>query len=87
MKRTAEDSYAPLRALQHSFARFHDCWKSPSTPGVSLWDCYVGMQRAIASGFYNFETFNVQEYARCEIDSNVNGNTDMICDKKWQMVT
>jgi len=62
MKKTAEETYTPLRSLQHPFAKFHDCWKSPNTPGVSLWDCYVGMQRALANNFYNFETFNVQEY-------------------------
>jgi len=62
MKKTAEESYAPLRVLKHTFAKFHDCWRSPSTPGVSLWDCYVAMQRAVMNNFYKFDTFNVQEY-------------------------
>jgi len=62
MGMTAEETYAFFRTLKHTFTRFHDCWKSPSTPGVSLLDCYRGLYRAIAHRFFEFAAFNVQEY-------------------------
>jgi cell division cycle 14 len=62
MNSTAEDTYAAIRTLKHTFVKFHDCWRSPNTPGISLLDCYKGIERAIASNFFNYSTFNVQEY-------------------------
>jgi len=62
MKKTAEETFALLKPLKHPFTKFHDCWKSANTPGVSLLDCYKGMYTAILNKFYDFETFNVAEY-------------------------
>jgi len=62
MHQTAEETYAALHTLKHGFTKFHDCWKSPNTPGISLLDCYRGLYRAISNNFFDFETFNVQEY-------------------------
>lgn len=63
MKNTAEETFAALSSLtKHTFAKFHDCWNSPNTPGISLLDCYRGIYRAISHGFFDYATFNVQEY-------------------------
>lgn len=80
MKKKAGEVYAPICALQHTFTKFHDCWRSPNTPGISLWDCYVGLQRAIENGFYCFEAFNVQDYdMRQEV---ANGDMNWIIPEK-----
>jgi len=62
LNKTADETYAPFRTLKHAFARFHDCWKSPNTPGITLIDCYRGLYRAVTHRFFDFETFNVAEY-------------------------
>jgi len=76
MKKSADDTWACLKGLKHPFTKFHDCWKSANTPGVSLLDCYRAIQKAIDHRFYDFDTFNVAEYdTRQEV---VNGDMNWI---------
>jgi len=94
MNRTAEEAFAPIRTLKHPFTRFHDCWKTPNTPGISLLDCYRGMYRAVAHRFFDFETFNVAEYVNLLFNVRIFYVTffvyfliGMITAKRWQMGT
>lgn len=80
LNRTAEEAYEPMKTLKHPFVKFHDCWRSPNTPGITLLDCYKGLYRAICARFFDFDTFNVSEYdTRQEV---ANGDMNWIIPEK-----
>ena len=62
LERSAEEAYAPFRGIYPPFPPFHDASPCICTFNVTVLDCLKGMCKAISCGFFNFETFDVEEY-------------------------
>ena len=62
LERSAEEAYAPFRGIYPPFPPFHDASPCICTFNVTILDCLKGMCKAIDRGFFNFETFDVEEY-------------------------
>ncbi|KAL3867636.1 hypothetical protein ACJMK2_040513 [Sinanodonta woodiana] len=67
LKKTPEEAYRPLVAGSNPpFLPFRDASFGACTYNLTLLDCLHGLNKALANGFINFETFDVDEYEHYE---------------------
>ncbi|CAG5120853.1 unnamed protein product [Candidula unifasciata] len=67
LKKTPEEAYRPLVAgTNPPFLPFRDASFGPCTYNLTLLDCLNGLNKALVNGFFNFETFDVDEYEHYE---------------------
>ncbi|XP_052686602.1 dual specificity protein phosphatase CDC14AB-like isoform X2 [Crassostrea angulata] len=67
LKKTPEEAYRPLVAGSNPpFLPFRDASFGACTYNLTLLDCLHGLSKALANGFFNFETFDVDEYEHYE---------------------
>ncbi|XP_052274752.1 dual specificity protein phosphatase CDC14A-like isoform X4 [Dreissena polymorpha] len=67
LKKTPEEAYRPLVAGSNPpFLPFRDASFGACTYNLTLLDCLHGLNKALANGFFNFETFDVDEYEHYE---------------------
>jgi cell division cycle 14 len=58
---SADDAWKPLRNLYPAFPPFRDASYGLCTFGITLLDCFRGIQKAVQCGFINFSAFNVEQ--------------------------
>jgi cell division cycle 14 len=61
LRRSPEEVYLPFSKVSPSFLPFRDASAGISTYNLTLLDCWRGLAKAIACGFFDPQTFNVQE--------------------------
>lgn len=68
LKRTPEESYRPLiiNGCNPPFLPFRDASFGACSYNLSLMDVLNGLYKALQNGFFNFETFDVEEYEHYE---------------------
>ncbi|GFO04695.1 dual specificity protein phosphatase cdc14a, partial [Plakobranchus ocellatus] len=67
LKKTPEEAYRPLVAGSNPpFLPFRDASFGPCSYNLTLLDCLHGLNKALINGFFNFETFDVEEYEHYE---------------------
>ncbi|KAK7099921.1 dual specificity protein phosphatase CDC14A-like isoform X2 [Littorina saxatilis] len=67
LKKTPEEAYKPLVAgANPPFLPFRDASFGPCSYNLTLLDCLHGLDKALANGFFDFETFDVDEYEHYE---------------------
>jgi len=67
LKKTPEEAYRPLVGGSNPpFLPFRDASFGTCTYNLTLLDCLHGIQKALQNGFFNFETFDVDEYEHYE---------------------
>lgn len=67
LKKTPEEAYKPLVAGSNPpFLPFRDASFGPCSYNLTLLDCLHGLNKALANGFFDFETFDVDEYEHYE---------------------
>ncbi|XP_025109161.1 dual specificity protein phosphatase CDC14AB-like isoform X3 [Pomacea canaliculata] len=67
LKKTPEEAYKPLVAGSNPpFLPFRDASFGPCSYNLTLLDCLHGLSKALSNGFFNFETFDVDEYEHYE---------------------
>lgn len=64
LNQTPEEAYAPFRGA--GFAPFHDATPIACTYNLTVYDCLCGLYKAKNIKFFNFETFDVEEYEHFE---------------------
>ena len=65
---------------RENYPEFRDASSSPSTFGLNVHDCIEGFLKAFHLGWYNFKTFNPDEYQRLQLPEN--GNINWIIPQK-----
>uniref|UniRef100_A0A2C9JH81 Uncharacterized protein n=1 Tax=Biomphalaria glabrata TaxID=6526 RepID=A0A2C9JH81_BIOGL len=82
LKKTPEEAYRPLVAGSNPpFLPFRDASFGPCSYNLTLLDCLHGLNKALANGFFNFETFDVDEYEHYEKVEN--GDLNWILPNKF----
>ncbi|ELT93207.1 hypothetical protein CAPTEDRAFT_183824 [Capitella teleta] len=67
LKKTPEEAYRPLVAGSNPpFLPFRDASFGASTYNLTLLDCFHGINKALQNGFFNFDSFDVDEYEHYE---------------------
>jgi cell division cycle 14 len=67
LKKTPEEAYRPLVAGSNPpFLPFRDASFGACTYNLTLLDCLHGVHKALQNGFFNFDTFDVDEYEHYE---------------------
>ncbi|CAD5112214.1 DgyrCDS1447 [Dimorphilus gyrociliatus] len=67
LKKTPEEAYRPLVSGSNPpFLPFRDASFGASTYNLTLLDTLQGVSKALQNGFFNFETFDVEEYEHYE---------------------
>uniref|UniRef100_A0AAY4A9Y3 protein-tyrosine-phosphatase n=1 Tax=Denticeps clupeoides TaxID=299321 RepID=A0AAY4A9Y3_9TELE len=67
LKRTPEEAYrALISGTNVSYLPFRDAAFGNCTYNLSILDCLQGIRKALQHGFFNFETFDVEEYEHYE---------------------
>ncbi|XP_045159849.1 dual specificity protein phosphatase CDC14AB-like isoform X3 [Mercenaria mercenaria] len=67
LKKTPEEAYRPLVAGSNPpFLPFRDASFGACTYNLTLLDVLHGLNKALANGFFNFDTFDVDEYEHYE---------------------
>jgi len=61
-KKTPEQAFAPFRGFSPPFPPFHDASPANCTYNLSILDVLRGLYKARQFGFFDFKTFDVQEY-------------------------
>eukprot|EP00961_Rhodomonas_salina_P248778 3362461-Rhodomonas_salina.1 len=79
-KWTPEEAAKPFEAIKPSpFKPFRDATDVPSTFDLNLIDCLRGLQRAVESRFFCYESFNVEAYE--QLDDADFADAHIICPK------
>eukprot|EP01114_Cavostelium_apophysatum_P017258 TRINITY_DN5086_c0_g1_i1.p1 TRINITY_DN5086_c0_g1~~TRINITY_DN5086_c0_g1_i1.p1 ORF type:complete len:531 (-),score=80.00 TRINITY_DN5086_c0_g1_i1:14-1606(-) len=60
--RSPEDAFRPFEGIYPAFLPFRDASVGLSTFNISILDCLRGLYKAIQNEFFNFDTFNLEEY-------------------------
>lgn len=82
MKKTPEEAYKPLISGSNPpFLPFRDASFSGSTYNLTLLDCLYGLYKALLNGFFNFESFDVDEYEHYEKVEN--GDLNWVLPQKF----
>ncbi|XP_059170917.1 dual specificity protein phosphatase CDC14A-like isoform X1 [Physella acuta] len=82
LKKTPEEAYRPLVAGSNPpFLPFRDASFGPCSYNLTLLDCLHGLNKALDNGFFNFETFDVDEYEHYEKVEN--GDLNWILPNKF----
>ncbi|XP_030630119.1 cell division cycle 14Aa [Chanos chanos] len=67
LKRTPEEVYRALISRTNvSYLPFRDAAFGECTYNLTILDCLQGIRKALQHGFFNFETFDVEEYEHYE---------------------
>ncbi|XP_052775342.1 dual specificity protein phosphatase CDC14A-like isoform X2 [Mya arenaria] len=67
LKKTPEEAYRPLVAGSNPpFLPFRDASFGACTYNLTLLDCLHGLNKGLANGFFNFDSFDVDEYEHYE---------------------
>lgn len=67
LKKTPEEAYRPLVAGSNPpFLPFRDASFGACTYNLTLLDCLHGLSKALANGFFSYDTFDVDEYEHYE---------------------
>eukprot|EP00948_MAST-09A_sp_MAST-9A-sp1_P002574 g2574.t1 len=64
LKRTPAEAYSPFRSC--SFPAFHDASPCQCTYKLSVKDCLDGFYKAMSLGFFDYNTFDADEYEKFE---------------------
>ena len=62
LNQTPDEAYAPFRGVYPAFTPFHDATPITCTYHLSVYDCLCGLAKAKALKFFDFETFDPDEY-------------------------
>lgn len=67
LKKTPEEAYKPLiSGTNPPYLPFRDASFGSPTYNLTLLDCLQGLYKALLNGFFNFESFDVDEYEHYE---------------------
>jgi len=66
LQRTAAEAYAPFRGIRPVFKPFHDATPVACTYKLTVYDCVCAVEKACIHRFFNFDTFDVEEYEHFE---------------------
>lgn len=61
-----EEAYAPFTHLTLYLKPYRDASSFPSTYDLSVFSCLRGLYKAIEKGWYNYEMFNEEDWAKYE---------------------
>ena len=81
LKRSADDAWNAFKSYHNKFVPFRDATMGTCSYKCTVQHCLLGLQFAIALGWYNYETFDVQEYQHYEKVEN--GDLNWILPKKF----
>ena len=82
LKKTPEEAYKPLiHGTNPPFLPFRDASFSGCTYNLTLLDCLYGLYKALLNGFFNFESFDVDEYEHYEKVEN--GDLNWVLPEKF----
>lgn len=76
-----EEAYRPFRGVQPGFTPFHDATPITCTYNCTVYDCLLGLAKALHYNFFNFDTFDVEEYEHFEQVEN--GDLNWHVEGKW----
>ena len=62
LNQTPDEAYAPFRGVHPPFAPFHDATPITCTYNLSVYDCLCGLYKAKNLQFFEFDTFDPDEY-------------------------
>ncbi|CAM9983809.1 unnamed protein product, partial [Choristocarpus tenellus] len=74
-------AFSPFKSVFPSFPPFHDASPCVCTYNLTIIDCLRGLARARSHCFFDFKTFNVNEYEHYEQVEN--GDLNWIVDNKF----
>jgi len=66
LQKTAAEAYAPFRGIRPIFKTFHDATPVACTYKLTVYDCVCAVEKALIHRFFNFDTFDVDEYEHFE---------------------
>ena len=66
LKRSAEDAWKVFSPYHQKFAPFRDATMGTCSYKCTIKDCVKGLELAMRLGWYNYKTFDVQEYQHFE---------------------
>jgi cell division cycle 14 len=66
LKKSAEEAWNIFGPIQSKFVPFRDAIKGPCHYKCTIYHCLKGLEIAMRLGWYDFATFNVQEYQHFE---------------------
>jgi cell division cycle 14 len=81
LNRSPEDAYEPFNGIQPPFPNWHDATPSICSFPLNLLDTLRGLYKARECGWFDFNTFNVEEYEYYEQVEN--GDLNWTCDGKF----
>lgn len=82
LKKTPEEAYRPLvSGTNPPYLPFRDASFGTCTYNLTLLDCLHGISKALANGFFNFDSFDVDEYEHYERVEN--GDLNWIVPEKF----
>jgi cell division cycle 14 len=61
-----DEAFKPFRNVTPKFAYFHDATPIACTYNLSVYDCLCGLAKALHFKFFDFNSFNVEEYEHYE---------------------
>jgi cell division cycle 14 len=61
-KKTPEEAYTPFIGLNPPFMPYRDAGYGPATYHLTILDCIRGLHKAIITGLFNIEKFDLKEY-------------------------
>ncbi|KAJ3306733.1 Dual specificity protein phosphatase cdc14a [Kappamyces sp. JEL0829] len=61
-KRTPEEAYQALMGISPPFVPYRDAGYGPATYHITILDCIRGLSKAIQTGLFDLNTFDVEEY-------------------------
>jgi len=62
LQRTSDEVWAMFKDYHNDFAPFRDATAGTCTYKLNILECLQGLEKAIELGWYDFKTFDVQEY-------------------------
>ncbi|PHJ16637.1 serine threonine specific protein phosphatase [Cystoisospora suis] len=80
-KTTADEAYRPFRGTYPRFVPFRDATVGPCSFKLTVLDCLKGLEYAMSLGWFDYKTFNVDEYDYYE--KLENGDMNWVIPKKF----
>lgn len=81
LKKSAEDAWKVFAPYHAKFVPYRDATMGTCSYKCTVLDCLRGLEYAIRLGWYNYSTFNVQEYQHYEKVEN--GDLNWIVPNKF----
>ena len=66
LKKTTEEAWKVLAPYHSKFVPYRDATMGTCSYKCTVFDCMKGLELAMRLGWYNYATFNVQEYQHYE---------------------